>query len=148
MDSLSFFDYQHYSTIGDACRSSGPASLPNNQTDGCGFINQDDHAVRDAVRDNVHRVPYSTLPSEEKAYFARVVECARRFHSSYAGLVNNRTFTFVQGNRTLDALVCDEKTPTPKQLRSVVNEHRNILFAGDSVIRQQFFVFLCMLDHE
>jgi len=59
-------------------------------------------------------------------------------------------FTWIYIERPSDSdwwstLLCDVSVTT-ELLHSVVQKHNNILFVGDSVLRQQFMLLLCMID--
>ena len=114
------------------------------EKDHCGFHHPPE--TRQSRR-NIHWLSYNTTSNDQKLYFQKVHTCAQRFQKLTHAQRLTRDFYSPSLQRTLETLVCDMQV-TQQTVLSLVTQHDNILFAGDSVLRQQYFVFVCLVNPE
>ena len=114
----------------------------------------------DATRHNVHWNPVGSTATSPRSsygnnnnnssslhYMKQVYECAKRFKWSYAA-DNDNDNNQTNKNSYWQELVChqQQQSITHETVLSVIKQHDRILLAGDSVMRQQYFVLLCMVE--
>ena len=76
----------------------------------------------------------------EEDYLKEVHECALGMDGTLLGEAHS-----IFNADTMERLQCD--IPMTRQyIKHVLQQHSKVLFIGDSVIRQQFFTMVCMLD--
>lgn len=82
----------------------------------------------------------SYASGHEEDYLREVHECTLRFDGTLLGDARS-----IFNADTMERLQC--AIPMTKQyIKKVLETHSKVLFIGDSVIRQQFFTMLCMLN--
>ena len=109
--------------------------------DGCGIRPVGDVTT---ARKSVTWSNYSNSSRQEIDYLMRVHGCVKNFPRTYATKYFPKNGN---GDRPWETLLCDLKI-THDLFKATLQEHNNILFLGDSVLRQQYFTFVCMLDPE
>jgi len=117
--------------------------------DGCGLLEAKDMSTLQQRQTAVNWAPYNStsglVSEEERTYFAKVYECARQFPHSYFETMDTKDFYLTKDKTRMDKLLCNMKI-THDRVLDTLQQHRHILFVGDSILRQQYFAFVCMLD--
>jgi len=133
--------------------------------DGCGL-----HAQHDLIQWRT----FAHLDASQQSYLQNVHECATRFKWTYvkqrssSSSSNNNNNNSSQHNdddsnsthsnnnnnnnkqkdyyEPIQWLLSCRENISQGTIQSIVSQHEKILFVGDSVLRQQYFVLLCMID--
>lgn len=101
-------------------------------------VTMDDGCSLDSDPASIRYKKFSVMTEPDFIYHQDVFSCARRFVWSQLG---RDTWEFMDNLQ----LICRDDLKNDALL-SIAESHDRILFLGDSVIRQQYYTFLCMLD--
>jgi hypothetical protein len=102
-------------------------------------LDVDDGCRIDSDHSKIRYEKYSALDESELSYYQSVKKCATdNFERS---LLQKDESNLLDANR----LICERRIDHATLL-SVIERHDNILMVGDSVVRQQFFTLICMVD--
>jgi hypothetical protein len=102
-------------------------------------VPHDDNDLKSACDWNTSKTALWTKnTAEENVLFGQVQACHRRLYP-------DRTEIWVESSRPPpSSLRCDDKIMN--EFKSIISSYDNLIFMGDSLIRQQFVTMLCMLD--
>jgi hypothetical protein len=101
---------------------------------------EDDDGCRiDSDRGKIRYEKYSALNANDLLYYESVRKCAA--DNFVQSLIGRDTTNLTDWDR----LLCDHEI-NHSVLLSVVAKHDRILLIGDSVVRQQYFTLVCMVD--
>ncbi len=85
---------------------------------------------------------FAPFTDSDMVFYQSVFSCYSQFPSRTMG---GRAFQMPHQNVTMRVLQCNHKV-TRQVLLSILEQYDRIIFIGDSILMQQYFTFLCMLD--